>query len=346
MSLLKIDMKNKRYLHALTVEENTWSKRLSHESRAKSPRYHPLIQSYSNEYITGDHNTSWQTYLKKSYNKFHRGLSLGGGVGFIEQELISMGLFEQFEMYDLSEKMTQRFLERMEAGRKQTTITVRAQDLNFLELEEKNYDFILCNTILHHIINLEHLLMTVNSALTEGGIFVIYDYIGENRFQWSKAKMAAINLIVQNLQQSGYSLKRLEERSEFNVIQNTPFEAIRSEDIVPIVDQVFGPSKVMERKFFNVLHPSYRCLDFKNWSDENLRGCLSAFVEHDREESRKNQLQPCTLFGIYRKAKGTGVVAKAWSNEEVRSKLSLPLGIRARNKGKMLLKRILKLSPK
>lgn len=39
--------------------------------------------------------------------------------------------------------------------------------------------------MLHHITNLEHLLEQVRIALCPGGLFVVLEYVGPSRFQWS-----------------------------------------------------------------------------------------------------------------------------------------------------------------
>ena len=55
-------------------------------------------------------------------------------------------------------------------------------DLNFVELPTNTYDFILCHGILHHLINLEHILYQINKSLKPNGLFLVYEYIGETIF--------------------------------------------------------------------------------------------------------------------------------------------------------------------
>ena len=47
-------------------------------------------------------------------------------------------------------------------------------DLNFVELPTNTYDFILCHGILHHLINLEHILYQINKSLKPNGLFLVY----------------------------------------------------------------------------------------------------------------------------------------------------------------------------
>ncbi len=48
---------------------------------------------------------------------------------------------------------------------------------------------------LHHVVRLEALYETVARALKPGGLFVIDEYVGPTRFQWSERQMQLTNAL-------------------------------------------------------------------------------------------------------------------------------------------------------
>ena len=114
-------------------------------------------------------------------------------------------------------------------------------DANNLKLQG-SYDLILSSGALHHIANLEGLLSNIASALRINGYFVVVEYVGPNRFQWTDRQIALIDGILRQLD-IGYlkDNKRVElgrpPLGDFMAID--PSEAVRSEDILPLLKEYF-----------------------------------------------------------------------------------------------------------
>lgn len=71
--------------------------------------------------------------------------------------------------------------------------------------------------------------MQVNKALKPNGIFVVLEYIGESKQQWSEEKIVFINNILKN-----HNLK-ISRGTYDNLV---PFESIRSQEIPGIIEHI------------------------------------------------------------------------------------------------------------
>jgi len=65
-------------------------------------------------------------------------------------------------------------------------------DLNFIKLPENEYDIVYCHGVLHHIINLEYLLEQLYKTLKPHGVLVVYEFVGESKWQWSEKRLQVI----------------------------------------------------------------------------------------------------------------------------------------------------------
>ena len=218
------------------------------------------VQLYQWEMISGNKKISGNLlrnmclfsidWLKRRMNFGHlRGLSLGCSESDFPPERIFMetGMFDEFEVMDIAKGLLKRQQKRMEnLGIK--GISYIYQDLNKVKFKKK-YDFIWALGTIHHIKNLERLFFEINKALSQKGIFVMREYIGPNRIQLRPWQLLMVNLVLWllpkrlKIQYDG-SLKRRQGQVDIKaLIEHDPSEAIRSEDIVPLM-----------RRYFTVLH--------------------------------------------------------------------------------------------
>jgi SAM-dependent methyltransferase len=143
------------------------------------------------------------------------------------------------------------------------------RDANNLELEG-TYDLILSASALHHVENLEDLIIKLRSMLNPGGYFAFSEYVGPNRFQWTDEQISIVNGILNVL--DPYYLKN-GERSTFvpstveDMIRVDPSEAVRSSDILRLAKKYFHVE--YERNFYlNIVHPLFPMLN-TNLSNKN-----------------------------------------------------------------------------
>jgi len=127
-------------------------------------------------------------------------------------------------------------------------IRYRTADLNTVTLDRNSYDAIFGVSSVHHIHNLEHLFQQVRQVLKPGGYFFLDEFIGPSRLQWTDAQIRVIN---DQLQQIPKDLRRLvSDHTKFKervvrksvsyMIVADPSEAVRSSEIVPLLEDYFS----------------------------------------------------------------------------------------------------------
>ncbi|TWT59061.1 Methyltransferase domain protein [Thalassoglobus neptunius] len=148
---------------------------LSHYEESELGTYplsHPVVTSYKARVLGAETPASdfadWTLPIIKEFGPREKCLSLGSGVGQVERYMINNGFTESFDSIELNPEHVRATIHRDDR------VGAIVGDLNFVNLPENHYDFILCHSILHHLINLEHVLEQVNNALTPGGICLIY----------------------------------------------------------------------------------------------------------------------------------------------------------------------------
>ena len=120
------------------------------------------------------------------------------------------------------------------------------QDVNDLVLPPGTCDLIFAVQSFHHFSNLEHIMEVVERGLTPNGFFVLEEYVGPARFQWTDDQLRITRdlLGLMPVQFRRY-LNGVEKRTEARstpeqVIQVCPSEAIRSNEIVPLFHSRFN----------------------------------------------------------------------------------------------------------
>jgi SAM-dependent methyltransferase len=300
----------------------------------------PILLRYDNSKIGIDSTSiyGWVNFIVKKFKKVDKALSLGSGSGRYEKAFIERGFVNKFDTFDIIQK---------------NSPDSKINDLNFLHLPNKKYDFILCNSILHHIMNLEHLLFQINNALKNNGLLVVNEYCGESKFQLSDEKIKILNTKFRNKFGEKYSFLKIKKDPMWNY---SPFEGVRSSEIHPIIKKIFSNNTEFEitwngvvapihshianvaryeTRYYNsflyniiILHPGFRQDRFLKNNIEIVDEVLEYAVELDKELTNSKSLMPGTLFGAYRKANNIAPIpARPWSDRELRDQLNLHLPI-------------------
>lgn len=172
--------------------------------------------------------------------RFSRGLSLACGNGRAERELVERGICERFVGIDISPGV----LEEARNAAGDMGLDYRLGDLNRAELGVEEYDLVVTQNCLHHVLELEFLADQIWRCLKPGGVLWIDDFIGETQFQWSDERLRIVNEIMAILPPR-YRRFRLHdfviETTKRPEIGNlvSPFEAIRSGEIIEIFSRRF-----------------------------------------------------------------------------------------------------------
>jgi len=272
---------------------------------------HPLILAYKARILGGrrycKEYADWTTFLIEKYGQKRDCLSLGSGIGRVERFLIENGFTEKFDTIELNP-----YMNRVASG-VQPRINVQSEDLNFVQLPQERYDFILCHAVLHHLINLEHVLFQVNRALKHDGLLLIYEYVGETRWQFAPERIR--------------TLKRMLPERDYRIPQAWEvrgFESVRSGDLLALIEQQFGT--VCEQKvcYGGIYFPFLTCT--KQETDRDLE----RIVALDEQLSKTDEIQPCYLMGVYRKSSSPQISATPWSDTQLAERLAPPSPLHAK----------------
>lgn len=218
------------------------------------------INEYINRSLTGDPNIAWYATIPR-YGNFSRGCALGLGGRQHEAYVLEQLPALHLTIYDISEEALADRAREHNAQFPGRVSTVTS-DLNFAELPPESYDLMLSDSCLHHIINLEHVAFQIDRALTPSGYFFLGDYVGESRFDFSPEKRAFFEQGLQRLRRRHPVLRYwrpvwCEERAgEFS-----PFEAIRSHEILPVLRRYLSECSIATAAAFMFLTPSLRPFD-------------------------------------------------------------------------------------
>ncbi len=290
------------YLEAIRAESEFWSSRHTVESRARTPRNHPVLAAYANEVVSGDPAVPWPDHLRRTRGTFARGLSLGGGLGPVEARLLESGAVGDLTIVEIAAGAVERGRAEIERRGLGPRVRYVDGDLNFFEPPGAAYDLVLANAVLHHIANLERLLDAVRGCLAPGGLLVVFDYVGEPKFQWSDRRRAVVEALLA-LAPPGLSRPGPVRPPSLSAVQrDTPFEAIRPEAVLPALHARFRT--VAEWPSFGVLQPFLTLLRWDDrglWEESGGPGTryLRALCAVDRIAAAAGDPPPSNVLGWY-----------------------------------------------
>ncbi len=239
-----------------TVTASLWGQvaRDRSESEAWRARFwqsHPVTAASINRRISGDPTQGWVEYTKRRHiiQPVERGLSLGCGAGSLERELLRLDVCRSIDAFDVAPDAIEVARAAAESAGLGDRLHYEVRDLNGLQLDQ-TYDAVFVAQSLHHIERLEHVLSEVAKALKPGSWFVMNEYIGPDRFQWSDSVEKLMNDLLGLLPAElkilpdGSTKGAIVRNSVEAVIAVDPSEAIRSAAIMDVVAQKF---EIVER---------------------------------------------------------------------------------------------------
>ncbi len=173
-------------------------------------------------------------------------LSIGSGNGESElalaKELQDHG-YENFNIVclDINPHMLERCQKQAVKEQLDHHITTICADFNQWTTD-LNFDLVIANQCLHHVLNLEHLFEVIYQSLNDGGEFLVSDMIGRNgHMRWPEA-MEALSPIWSELPDR-LKYNQLLQRFEADYINHdcsqSGFEGIRAQDILPLLTKQF-----------------------------------------------------------------------------------------------------------
>jgi ubiquinone/menaquinone biosynthesis C-methylase UbiE len=254
----------------------------------------PVGGAWANTAYTGDPTRSWRDDLI-GRGPFDTAAVLGCDGEHHEAAWLRAGASRRLDVYDLSPHALRLLRAELRPWGQQASF-IRA-DLNFVELPVEHYDVIWSSGCLHHIMNLEHLLDQVRRALRPGGLFVVHDYVGEPHMQFSPARLARVNALLDEIplrfRRGGAAPIGVPEKDE-----TSPFCGMRPAELLPLASARFTPLHVAQ---FGYLVPLPLKLDLDALAAEAPE-LLQRLKTAEVEASHDPNLLPATAYAVFRRA--------------------------------------------
>jgi SAM-dependent methyltransferase len=270
------------------AEGRKWGDHLQVEARGEMNAWldHPEIADHYHRRGEID-GLPWKLWVARALGgPAARSLDLGCGAASRSLALWEAGSTAELEGVDLSEDRV------AEGERRRRTLGAPgrfwAEDVNRLRLPAGRYDLIFSAHSFHHFLALEHLMEQVHEALTPRGLFVLEEFVGPTQFQWTDEQMAVarglLALLPEGLRRLRWgAVKDAEGRPTVEeVVAVSPFESIRSAEIVPLFERCFDVVLV-RRLRGTVQHLLYNGIVHNFWppSEESARALVAICATED-----------------------------------------------------------------
>lgn len=209
----------------------------------------PLVNTlYIHPLISGNPDVNWLGAVGQHFfpTPVAKALSLGAGGGGLERHGVSINIARQFDAFDVSKKSIELAQQLAAEHGWSDRIRYHVADLNRHVFPANEYDVVFASQSLHHIHALEHVFAQVERTLKRGGRFIMNEFVGPNQFQWTAAQMEHAQRLLEQIPkrlrmgiQSSHLKERVDRQTVEQMTKVDPTEAIRSEDIVPCLQQRF-----------------------------------------------------------------------------------------------------------
>ena len=283
------------------------------------------IERHNNRRLTGDERTRWYETIAR-HGAFKRGLIVGASSMKQEARILETNPDLRITVCDISAGALER-RERELAPRFPGRIDTQVADLNFASWGDAAFDLIVSPSTLHHVVNLERLAQQLNSALTDGGLLFVYDYVGPSRFAFDAQQRAFFELLAHRALSAGPRPLSAGPRPlgadarcnwpDMAAETFSPFEAVRSADTLPVFREYLEEVSVrtsgcvlamalfsripLLTAYTSRIAREKRRSPLDRWRDRKLSRFIDELIALDEICGDAELLPPVTAFAIYRK---------------------------------------------
>lgn len=209
-----------------------------------------ILNQCINKKISGNPEVNWFIYIKNKYipKKLKFGLNLGCGDGCLERHAFRLDICEKFDAFDIAEGGIEIARNKARQERIGENVNYEVRDINNIHLEKEKYDIVFTSMSAHHFKELEHIFKEIKKSLKPSGLFVLNEFIGPSQFQWTDKQLKIINNLLEILpskyreyvSMDGKIKERAERCSLEYMNEHDPSEAIRSAEIIPLLNKHFN----------------------------------------------------------------------------------------------------------
>jgi SAM-dependent methyltransferase len=195
----------------------------------------------------------------------------------------------------------------LERGRSAAASAGVAPRMNFVPVDlnawraAHEYDVIIANQTLHHVLNLENLFAEIKRSLKPGGSFIVSDMIGRNGHQrWPEA-LGLVREFWRKLPPSyrfNQTLHRYEETYEDWDCSGESFEGVRAQDILPLLIERFHFELFIA--FANIIDPFVDRAFGSNFDPAASwdRNFIDQVNECDEKEIASGRIKPTHILAV------------------------------------------------
>lgn len=238
-------MSDPDYASRLAAESRKWGDHLHVEASGQWHAWldHPLVAQHYRSRALLD-GLPWETWAGRRLGRpAAPSLDLGCGSGLKSLALFQAGSSRELHGIDISEER----IAEAERMRNERGIAggFRVADVNTAPLPPNTYDLIFSSHSFHHFLELEDVMAQVHDALKPDGLFILEEFVGPTQFQWSDRQIDVVRSLMALLPEElrvlrWGAVKPYEGRPTVeDVVAASPFESIRSAEIVPLFRRHF-----------------------------------------------------------------------------------------------------------
>ncbi|MGE0729967.1 MAG: cyclopropane-fatty-acyl-phospholipid synthase family protein [Acidimicrobiia bacterium] len=153
----------------------------------------PAVRRRWNHLVTGSEHVDFPAYVTERHlggGSSRSALSLGCGLGGRELRWAELGAFGHIDAFDISAVQVEEAKRRAELTGQGERITFSVADFTTLA-HECRFDVVIAEHSLHHLAPMPEVVAKVWELLVPGGLFVVDEYVGPQRFQWTETQLDA-----------------------------------------------------------------------------------------------------------------------------------------------------------
>lgn len=153
----------------------------------------PAVRRRWNRLVTGSEEVDFPTYVTERHLRGganRSALSLGCGLGGRELRWAELGAFAHIDAFDISAVQVEEARRRAALAGLGELITFSVADFATL-VRKRHFDVVIAEHSLHHLAPMPEVVEKVRELLVPGGLFLVDEYVGPQRFQWTTTQLAA-----------------------------------------------------------------------------------------------------------------------------------------------------------
>lgn len=250
------------------------------------------VERYQNRRSTGNEDENAVSVAMKHLANLHHRPRRVLWVGCLEgdpspdMDVMRAGLAEEIRVTDIAQGLLDKQRARA-AALGLTGIDYTFTDLNVEVFPADHFDVVIGWGTIHHVENLEHFFAQVRRTLRPGGLFVLREYVGPTRIQFTPEQLAVCNRLMSTIPErrrmhaEGFLMTHAIAPPLENLMAADPSESVRSGDILPVARAML-PGLDARMTGGCILHPLLAGIAW-NFEDEDGEALVQAWIAVEEE---------------------------------------------------------------